>query len=77
MKEIIVIKIMNEAMIKLKESKHEDCSVNKTIQHHLEADEDLFFKISKNNALQILTNVGVADDKLEETYRKLMEQKNQ
>lgn len=76
MKEIIVIKVMNEAMIKLKESKHEDCTVNKIIKQHLEADENLFFKISKNNALQILTNVGVADDKLEETYRKLIEQKN-
>ena len=75
MDEFIIIKVMNEAMIKLKKSKNENYTVNETIKQYLETDEDLFFKISKNNALQILTSVGVADDKLEETYIKLMNKK--
>lgn len=71
MDEFIMIKVMNEAMIKLKQSKNEDYKINEEIKNDLE-DRDFFKKISKNTALKILTAVGVADDRLEITYKKLM-----
>lgn len=71
MDEFIMIKIMNEAMIKLKQSKNEDYKINEELKKDLE-DRDFFKKISKNTALKILTAVGVADDRLESTYAKLM-----
>lgn len=71
MDEFIVIKVMNEAMLKLKKNKNEDCKKNEELKKYLE-DEALFFKIKKIYAIEILNTVGVAEDKLEETYQKLI-----
>ena len=72
MDKFIIIKIMNEAMIRLKTSKNENCEKNEKIKEFLE-DEALFFKIKKETALKVLINVGVNEEKLEETYQKLTE----
>lgn len=71
MNKFIVIKIMNEAMLRLKMSKNEDCEKNKKIKEFLE-DEALFFKIKKEIAIKILISVGVIEDKIEETYQELI-----
>ena len=71
MDEFIVIKVMNEAMLRLKKSKNENYVINDKIKKYLE-DEALFFKIKKDSAIKILTCVGVAEDKLEVTYLKLI-----
>lgn len=70
MDEFILIKVMNEAMIKLLKNKNENCEKNVKLKDYLN-DEALFFRISKFHAINILTSVGVADDRLEETYQKL------
>ncbi len=72
MDKFVIIKIMNEAMLRLKMSKNEDCEKNEKIKEFLE-DEALFFKIKKEIAIKVLTNVGVKKEKLEETYQKLIE----
>lgn len=72
MDEFIVIKVMNEAMLRLKRDKNEDYSNNEKVKNYLE-DEAFFFKISKENAVKVLSLVGVMDDKLEETYQKLIQ----
>ena len=72
MDKFVIIKIMNEAMIRQKMSKNEDCEKNKKIKEFLE-DEALFFKIKKETAINVLINVGVKEEKLEETYQKLTE----
>lgn len=70
MDEFIVIKVMNEAMLRLKKSKNEDYTKNEKLKEYLE-DEALFFKVKKDNAIKILISVGVNSEKLEETYQKL------
>ena len=72
MDKFVIIKIMNEAMLRLKMSKNEDCEKNEKIKEFLE-DEALFFKIKKEIDKKVLTNVGVKEEKLEETYQKLIE----
>ncbi len=72
MDKFTIIKIMNEAMIRLKISKKQDYKRNETIREFLE-DEALFFKIKKETAIKVLTSVGVKEEKLEETYQKLIE----
>lgn len=72
MDKFTIIKIMNEAMIRLKISKNENCEKNEKIKKFLE-DEALFFKIKKKTAIKVLINVGVNEEKLEETYQKLTE----
>lgn len=72
MDKFTIIKIMNEAMIRLKISKNEDCEKNEKIKEFLE-DEALFFKIKKKTAIKVLINVGVNEQNLEETYQKLTE----
>lgn len=74
MDEFIVVKVMNEAMLRLKKNKNEDYSINERIRHDLE-DRELFLKISKKDALMILSDVGVSNGKLEEMYEKLMAKK--
>ena len=64
MDKFIIIKIMNEAMIRLKTSKNENCEKNEKIKEFLE-DEALFFKIKKETALKVLINVGVNEEKLD------------
>ena len=59
MDKFTIIKIMNEAMIRLKISKNENCEKNE--------------KIKKKTAIKVLINVGVNEEKLEETYQKLTE----
>lgn len=71
MDEFIVIKVMNEAMLRLKKSKNEDYTKNKKIKEFFK-DEALFFKVKKDIAIAILSNVGVDNEKLEETYQKLI-----
>ena len=46
MDEFIVIKVMNEATLRLKKSKNEDFSINDKIKQLLQ-DEAIFFKIKK------------------------------
>ena len=53
-------------------SKNENCEKNEKIKNFLE-DEALFFKIKKKTAIKVLINVGVNEEKLEETYQKLTE----
>ena len=72
MDKFVIIKIMNEAMLRLKMSKKEDCKKNEKIKEFLK-DEALFFKIKKETAIKVLTSVGVNKEKLEETYQKLIE----
>lgn len=72
MDKFTIIKIMNEAMIRLKISKNEDYEKNEKIKEFLE-DEALFFKIKKETAIKVLMNVGVNEEELEETYQKLTE----
>lgn len=72
MDKFVIIKIMNEAMLRLKRSKKEHCKRNEKIKEFLE-DESLFFKIRKEIAIKVLINVGVKEEKLEETYQKLIE----
>ena len=72
MDKFVVIKVMNEAMIRLRRSKNEDCEKNEKIKKFLD-DEALFFKIKKETAIRILISVGVKTEKLEETYQKLIE----
>ncbi|MBQ3408173.1 MAG: hypothetical protein IJH12_03090 [Clostridia bacterium] len=71
MDEFVVIKVMNEAMLKLKKSKNENCTQNEKIKEYLE-DKDFFYKVSKDSSIKVLMSVGVAEDKLEETYQKLV-----
>ena len=71
MDEFIVIKVMNEATLRLKKSKDEDFSINEKIKELLQ-DEAIFFKIKKEIALKTLVSVGVNKEKLEETYQKLI-----
>lgn len=72
MDKFVVIKVMNEATLRLKMSKNENYEENKKIKEFLE-DEALFFKIKKETALKVLISVGVNKDNLEETYQKLIE----
>lgn len=74
MDEFIIIKVMNESMLRLKKDKNRDYTINKKIKELLE-DETLFFRISKRNAISLLDSVGVANDKLEEVYKKLTDKK--
>lgn len=74
MNEFNIIKIMNEATIRLKKSKNEDYDVNNKIKECLE-DREFFYKIKKETAIRILICVGVSQDKLEETYQKLISKK--
>lgn len=46
MDEFVVIKVMNEAMLRLKKSKNEDSTKNEKIKEFLQ-DEAIFFKIRK------------------------------
>lgn len=72
MDKFTIIKVMNEAMIRLKTSKNEDCKKDEKIKEFLK-DEALFFKIKKETAIKVLMHVGVNEEKLEETYQKLTE----
>ncbi len=71
MDEFIVIKVMNEATIKLLKDKNKNCSINLKIKDFLQ-DEAFFFKISKDNAYKILFNVGVKKEQLDNVYNKLI-----
>lgn len=75
MNEFIVVKVMNEAMLRVKKSNNQDYSINEKIKNDLQ-DEELFTKIDKDTAIELLKNVGVSEDKLEEMYEKLLAQKN-
>lgn len=70
MDKFVIIKIMNETMLRLKKSKNENCEKNEKIKEFLE-DEALFFKIKKEIAIKVLLSVGVNEGKLEETYQEL------
>ena len=71
MDEFIVIKVMNEAMLKLKKSKNEDFTINEKIKEYLN-DKEFFSKVSKDSAMKVLISAGVAKDKLDDTYKKLI-----
>lgn len=71
MDELIVIKVMNEAMLRLKKGKNEDYSIHEKIDECLK-DKDFFLKAKKDTAMKVLLSVGVSKDKLEETYGKLI-----
>lgn len=66
-----IIKIMNEATLRLKKSKNENCETNEMIKKFLQ-DETIFFKLDKETALNMLINVGVNKEKLNETYENLI-----
>ena len=71
MDEFKVIVVMNEAMLKLLKDKNANCEENIKIQKYLE-DEAFFFKITEENAYEILKNVGVREESLEDVYKKLI-----
>lgn len=71
MDEFIVVKVMNEATIRLLKSKGENCDRNIKVKEYLQ-DEAFFFKTSQDNAYKVLTIVGVKSEQLEEIYRKLI-----
>ena len=71
MDEFIVIKVMNEAMQRLLESKGESSIKNQKIKEYL-LDEAIFYKINKEKTLKILIAVGVKSEQLETTYKKLV-----
>lgn len=71
MNEFKVIVVMNNAMIEVLKDKQANYEQNLKIKQYLE-DESIFFKISKSNAIKILQNVGVKQDKLEDVYEKLI-----
>lgn len=72
MDEFVVIKVMNEAMQRLLESKGENSLKNQKIKEFLQ-DEAFFYKISKKNAFKLLRAVGVKSEQLQTTYMKLIE----
>lgn len=71
MDEFKVIVVMNEAMLNLLNQKNANAEKNLKIQEFLQ-DEAFFFKISKLDAFKILQNVGVKQEQLESTYKKLI-----
>lgn len=71
MDEFVVIEVMNESMLRLKKMKNKDYKKNEKIREYLE-DKNFFKKASEELAKEVLTDVGVADDKIEETYKKLI-----
>lgn len=71
MNEFIVIKVMNESMMGLLKAKNQNYEKNTKIKEYLK-DETIFFKINKENAYEILQNVGVKQEKLEKVYQKLI-----
>lgn len=72
MNEFNVIKVMNEAMINLLKKQGTECTMNLEIKECLDEDEAFFFKISKQDAYKVLSQVGVSDEQLENVYRKLI-----
>lgn len=71
MDEFKVVTVMNEAMLKLLKDKNLNYEENLKIQKFLE-DEAFFFKITKENAYEILKSVGVRQESLDNTYKKLI-----
>lgn len=71
MDEFKIINVMNEAMLKLLKDKNANYEENLKIQKYLE-DETFFFKITKDNAYNILKNVGIRQESLEDVYQKLI-----
>lgn len=71
MNEFVVIKVMNEATLRLLKSKNENYEKNEKLKEYFK-DEAFFFKIDKEKALKVLIIVGVSNDKLEETYQKII-----
>lgn len=70
MDKFVVIKVMNEAMLRLKREKNEDCEKNETIKKFMD-DEALFFRIKKETAINVLRCVGVNEEEPEKTYQEL------
>ena len=70
MDKFVVIKVMNEAMLRLKREKNEDCEKNETIKKFMD-DEALFFRIKKETAINVLRCVGVNEEETEKTYQEL------
>ena len=62
---------MNEAMLKLLKDKNGNFEENLKIQKYLE-DEAFFFKITKENACEILKKIGIRQESLENVYKKLV-----
>ncbi|MCI9063324.1 MAG: hypothetical protein HFJ17_01800 [Clostridia bacterium] len=70
MDEFKVIIVMNEALLRLRKTKGEDCTINLKIKECLK-DEGFFFRTDKSNAYNVIKNVGVRDEQIEEVYKKL------
>ena len=70
MDKFVVRKVMNEAMLRVKREKNEDCEKNETIKKFMD-DEALFFRIKKETAINVLRCVGVNEEELEKTYQEL------
>lgn len=66
-----VIEIMNKAMIETLKEKNNNYDVNVRIKENLK-DEAYFFKIEKEEALYVLRNVGIKEEKLETVYNSLI-----
>lgn len=75
MNELEVMKIMNEATIKVLMDKKLNYSVNAKIREKLK-DEAFFFKIEKKKAYDILSKIGVKRDAMDNVYIKLISPEN-
>lgn len=64
------IKFMNDATKAYLESKNQSAERNNIIQYILD-DEACFFKMDKQDALDILKDIGVSQSKLEVIYSEL------
>ncbi len=71
MNEFNVIIVMNEAMISLLKKQGRECTINLEIKECL-SDEAFFFKISKQDAYKVLSQVGVSEEQLGNVYKKLV-----
>ncbi len=65
------IKLMNDTMIKYLESMGKSTERNEIIKHILE-DDDCFRKLSKEDAVIVLRDVGISDEKIDVVYLNLV-----
>lgn len=65
------LKIMNDTMILYLKKLGLNCKRNEIIKQILK-DEACFFKLDKNDAYIILEDIGIANDKVESIYSKLI-----
>lgn len=71
MDEFLVIRVMNEATLRVLKKNGENTYKNELIKEYLK-DRGFFYKITKKNAFKILAMVGVNPSQLDNMYNKLV-----